>query len=154
MVNRQLIVELVQWFVGQAGGDVDRALQILPGSRDDRWDPGMADKDEARGDMDTAAILVFLPGTKEIDDLREALVERRRRTAGGNFVLDPNWILPLHGSLPPNDQRKVFERPPRGVMKVVLSTNVAETSITIDDVVCVIDTGRVKEERYDAERLA
>ena len=38
-------------------------------------------------------------------------------------------------------------------MKVVLSTNVAETSITIDDVVCVIDTGRVKEERYDAERL-
>ncbi len=153
VVNRQLIVELVQWFVGQAGGDVDRALQILPGSRDDRWDPGMADKDEARGDMDTAAILVFLPGTKEIDDLREALVNVAGRTAGGNFVLDPNWILPLHGSLPPDDQRKVFERPPRGVMKVVLSTNVAETSITIDDVVCVIDTGRVKEERYDAERL-
>ena len=110
----------------------------------------MADKDEARGDMDTAAILVFLPGTKEIDDLREALVNVAGRTAGGNFVLDPNWILPLHGSLPPDDQRKVFERPPRGVMKVVLSTNVAETSITIDDVVCVIDTGRVKEERYDA----
>ena len=69
MVNKQLIVELVQWFVGQAGGDVDRALQNLPGSRDDRWDAGMADKAEARGDMDTAAILVFLPGTKEIDDL-------------------------------------------------------------------------------------
>ena len=111
VVNRQLIVELVQWFVGQAGGDVDRALQILPGSRDDRWDPGMADKDEARGDMDTAAILVFLPGTKEIDDLREALVNVAGRTAGGNFVLDPNWILPLHGSLPPDDQKGIRTSP-------------------------------------------
>jgi ATP-dependent RNA helicase DHX57 len=46
----------------------------------------------------------------------------------------------------------VFRRPPKGVTKVVLATNIAETSITIDDVVCVIDSGRMKEARYDAVR--
>jgi HrpA-like RNA helicase len=62
------------------------------------------------------------------------------------------WVLPLHGALPAEEQRRVFERPPPGAIKVVLATNVAETSITIDDVGFVIDAGRVKEERYDAER--
>eukprot|EP00959_Pyramimonas_sp_CCMP1952_P191377 4001580-Pyramimonas_sp.AAC.1 len=57
------------------------------------------------------------------------------------------WVLPLHGGLPPEEQKKVFERPPRGIVKVVIATNVAETSITIDDVGCVIDSGRLKEER-------
>ena len=102
--------------------------------------------------------MIFLPGTKEIDNLRESLVAVASQSAAragqtGAPTLDPEWVLPLHGALPPDDQRKVFQRPPPGKVKVVLSTNVAETSITIDDVVCVIDTGRVKEERYDAERL-
>ena len=47
-------------------------------------------------------------------------------------------------------QAKVFEVPEAGVQKIVVATNVAETSITIPDVVCVIDCGRVKEIRCDS----
>lgn len=47
-------------------------------------------------------------------------------------------------------QARVFERPPKNVRKVVLATNVAETSITIDDITCVIDSGRVKEMGFNA----
>ena len=61
-------------------------------------------------------------------------------------------VYPLHGSLPPSQQTRVFERVPRGVKKIVLSTNVAETSITLDDITCVIDTGRVKEKAFDPTR--
>jgi len=59
-------------------------------------------------------------------------------------------VLPLHASLPSTDQRQVFSRPPPGKRKVIISTNVAETSITIDDVTAVIDTGRVKQLSYDS----
>lgn len=60
-------------------------------------------------------------------------------------------VLPLHANLTNAEQSRVFQRPPAGSSrrKVIVSTNVAETSITIDDIVHVIDTGRVKETRYD-----
>lgn len=57
--------------------------------------------------------------------------------------------MPLHASLMAIDQRRVFPPAPKGKRKVVAATNVAETSITIEDVVAVIDTGRVKETTYD-----
>lgn len=57
--------------------------------------------------------------------------------------------LSVHSSLSVADQQEVFQRPQRGQRKIVLSTNVAETSITIDDIVHVIDTGTHKEQRYD-----
>ena len=47
------------------------------------------------------------------------------------------------------EQTAIFQIPPNGKRKIVISTNIAETSITIDDVVFVVDTGRVKENRYD-----
>ena len=59
-------------------------------------------------------------------------------------------VLPLHGSMPTRDQRAIFQRPPAGVRKIVLSTNIAETSVTIDDVVFVIDSGKHKEKTYNA----
>ena len=58
-------------------------------------------------------------------------------------------IYPLHSSLSNAEQTAIFNRPPPGMRKIVLSTNIAETSITIDDVVFVVDTARVKENRYD-----
>jgi ATP-dependent RNA helicase DHX57 len=83
-------------------------------------------------------ILIFLPGTLEIDRCLSA-VKRIPNT----------HPLPLHASLLPAEQRRVFQSPPRGMRKVIAATNVAETSITIEDVVAVIDTGRVKETSYD-----
>ncbi|KAF4761755.1 hypothetical protein HAV15_008318 [Penicillium sp. str.  len=83
-------------------------------------------------------ILIFLPGTLEIDKCLNA-VKR----------IPDMHPLPLHASLLPAEQRRVFQSAPRGKRKVIAATNVAETSITIEDVVAVIDTGRVKETSYD-----
>eukprot|EP00656_Telonema_subtile_P030709 TRINITY_DN33695_c0_g1_i1.p1 TRINITY_DN33695_c0_g1~~TRINITY_DN33695_c0_g1_i1.p1 ORF type:complete len:686 (+),score=123.78 TRINITY_DN33695_c0_g1_i1:102-2159(+) len=92
------------------------------------------------------AILVFLPGVKEIQTLQDTLLRSRK------FEGSREWVLPLHGGLPSEEQRRVFQRPPPGVRKVVLATNVAETSITIDDIGFVLDTCRMKETRYDPSR--
>lgn len=89
------------------------------------------------------AVLVFLTGFNEIKTLLERL--RRDRVLG-----DPNkfWLLPLHGNLTSEEQKRVFKIPPAGVTKIVISTNVAETSVTINDCTVVIDCGRMKETRY------
>ena len=58
-------------------------------------------------------------------------------------------ICPLHSSLSTSEQTAVFEVPEEGIRKIVISTNIAETSITIEDVVYVVDCGRVKENRKD-----
>ena len=53
-------------------------------------------------------------------------------------------IFPLHSLMPTSDQRAIFERPPAGVRKIVLATNIAETSLTIDGIVYVVDPGLSK----------
>lgn len=53
-------------------------------------------------------------------------------------------MYPLHGSLSTAEQKAIFEVPPRGIRKIVVSTNIAETSITIEDCVFVVDSCRVK----------
>lgn len=63
-----------------------------------------------------------------------------------------SWVLTLHSSVPPDEQRLAFQHPPTGVRKVLLATNIAETSITIDDVGVVIDTAHMKELRYDVDK--
>ncbi len=101
---------------------------------------------ERGGERDDGAILVFMPGVAEIRRLARE-VERR---AAGCAAAGRMHVLQLHGSLAPGEQALVFTRPPPGKRKVILSTNVAETSVTIDDVTVVVDTFRVKEARYDA----
>ncbi|KAL4367098.1 hypothetical protein GQ457_05G017000 [Hibiscus cannabinus] len=98
-------------------------------------------------DSNEGAILIFLPGWEDINRLREKLL-------ANPFFRDPSRfsIIPLHSMVPYADQKKVFKRPPLGCRKIVLSTNVAESSITIDDVVYVIDSGRMKEKSYDPHK--
>ena len=85
-------------------------------------------------------ILIFLPGTVEIV-----------RTLDVISRISKVYALPLHASLTSAEQRNVFSPAPRGRRKVIAATNVAETSITIDDIVAVIDSGRVKQTSFDSE---
>jgi ATP-dependent RNA helicase DHX57 len=96
------------------------------------------------------AILVFLPGSAEIAKLQKllecssALSHALRGTRA--------HVLPLHGGLPPAQQGAAFKSYGRMGRKIVLATNVAETSVTIPDVTVVIDTGRMKEMQYNGEK--
>ncbi|CAK5284405.1 unnamed protein product, partial [Mycena citricolor] len=91
-------------------------------------------------------ILVFLTGQEEIEACHENLEETCR--ALGNKI--PELIIcPIYANLPSEMQAKIFEPTPEGARKVVLATNIAETSITIDGVVFVIDPGFVKQNSYN-----
>lgn len=61
----------------------------------------------------------------------------------------PLWVLPLYSLLPADKQAKVFQPPPEGARLCVVSTNVAETSLTIPHVKYVVDTGKTKVKLYD-----
>ncbi|ODV90774.1 hypothetical protein CANCADRAFT_110676 [Tortispora caseinolytica NRRL Y-17796] len=89
---------------------------------------------------DDGSILIFLPGMAEINQTISLIEKSFPKTF---------YLLPLHASLAPSTQRKAFQPPPKGLRKVIASTNVAETSITIPDTVAVIDSGKAKEIRYD-----
>uniref|UniRef100_A0A665WCX5 Putative ATP-dependent RNA helicase DHX57 n=1 Tax=Echeneis naucrates TaxID=173247 RepID=A0A665WCX5_ECHNA len=95
------------------------------------------------------AVLVFLPGLAEIKMLYEQLQSNRMfNNRGATRCV----VYPLHSTLSNEEQQAVFSRPPDGVTKIIISTNIAETSVTIDDVVYVIDSGKMKEKRYDASK--
>ena len=95
---------------------------------------------EAPGDL-----LVFLPGQEEIEETQCVLQEKLKFLKRLNDTL----ILPLYANLPAHEQNKVFLKAPDGVSrKVILSTNIAETSVTIPGVRFVIDCGLVKQKAY------
>lgn len=92
-------------------------------------------------------ILVFLTGQEEIEAAEQNILETARKL--GSKV--PKMIVcPIYASLPSEIQSKIFEPTPPGARKVVLATNIAETSLTIDGIVYVIDPGFVKENVFDA----
>lgn len=94
------------------------------------------------------SILIFLPGLAEIQTIYDALTDSAEFSPrAGKYIL-----VPLHSTLTNEEQSLVFQKPSKGRRKIVLSTNIAETSVTIDDCVFVIDCGQMKEKRFDANR--
>ncbi|XP_052851218.1 ATP-dependent DNA/RNA helicase DHX36 [Drosophila gunungcola] len=95
------------------------------------------------------AILVFLPGYDKISQLYNLL--DKPKSPKGQRWRDQIAVFPLHSLMQSAEQQAVFRRPPAGKRKVIISTIIAETSVTIDDVVYVINSGRTKATNYDIE---
>lgn len=120
-----------------------RSLEILAGA--DRIDYGLVAAVVKyivkTADTPTGAILIFMPGVMEI---RQCINELQ------STFLGSVEIMPLHANLSSSEQKQVFLS--TGTRrKIVVATNVAETSVTIPDVVYVVDGGRVKETQFDAD---
>ena len=77
------------------------------------------------------SVLIFLPGMGEIRTLTERL--RYSRTFGNENAF---LIIPMHSTISSDDQKKAFKIPKKNCRKIILATNIAETSVTIPDVVC------------------
>ncbi|EGG20936.1 vacuolar protein sorting-associated protein 13 family protein [Cavenderia fasciculata] len=93
-------------------------------------------------------ILVFLTGREEIEALERLMVERIPRLPPDSRQL---IVCPIYSALPQEQQMKVFERTPAGSRKVVIATNIAETSLTINGIRYVVDTGVAKTRIYNSK---
>ncbi|XP_018589914.1 3'-5' RNA helicase YTHDC2 isoform X2 [Scleropages formosus] len=92
------------------------------------------------------AVLIFLPGYDEIVVLRDCILyDDKRFDCSQRFQ-----IFTLHPNMQSSDQKEVLKCPLPGIRKIILSTSVAETSITVSDVAFVIDSGMVREKSFDA----
>ncbi|XP_026526797.1 3'-5' RNA helicase YTHDC2 [Notechis scutatus] len=96
---------------------------------------------------DAGAVLIFLPGYDEIVGLRDRILFDDKRFADNAHRFQ---VFMLHSNMQTSDQKKVLKTSPLGIRKIILSTNIAETSITVNDVVFVIDSGKMKEKSFDA----
>ena len=93
-------------------------------------------------------ILLFLTGQEEIDTACEVLFERMKSMGSDIPEL---VILPIYSALPSEMQSRIFDPAPPGCRKVVIATNIAETSITIDGIYYVVDPGFVKQKIYQSK---
>ena len=95
-------------------------------------------------------ILIFLCGQDEIEECAEDLT---RRLAGMGSKVSELIVAPIYSTLPTDQQSKIFEKCPEGARKVVIATNIAETSLTIDGIVYVIDCGFCKQKSFNPRTL-
>lgn len=93
-------------------------------------------------------LLAFVTGQEEIEAVLQALADRSRALPPGSL---PMHLLPLYAGVSAEQQAAVFEPAPRGSRKVVVATNVAEASVTIDGIRYVVDCGFTKVKTYDAQ---
>ncbi|XP_029069217.1 ATP-dependent RNA helicase DHX33 [Monodon monoceros] len=93
-------------------------------------------------------ILVFLTGQEEIEAMSKTCRDIAKHLPDGCPSM---LVLPLYASLPYAQQLRVFQGAPKGCRKVIISTNIAETSITITGIKYVVDTGMVKAKKYNPD---
>ena len=117
---------------------VERRYQTLPAHQ--RFDEAVAIATAELLRHESGSLLLFLPGVGEIQRVQEKLAAR----VGSDVVL-----CPLYGALSLNEQRKAILPPPVGQRKVVLATNIAETSLTIEGIRLVVDTAQERVASFD-----
>jgi pre-mRNA-splicing factor ATP-dependent RNA helicase DHX16 len=93
-------------------------------------------------------ILVFLPGQEDIERCIDIINESIQSMEQGS--VRPLVVLPVFSTLPPEEQKRIYAPPPANTRKIVVATNIAETSITIDGIVFVIDTGLSKQKHFSS----
>ncbi|KAI8828092.1 P-loop containing nucleoside triphosphate hydrolase protein [Chytriomyces cf. hyalinus JEL632] len=150
-----IVVEIVSKLLGK------KSARSVPGAKPSQTantpktkrkpgKPANPGPEEAEPDSDEQApnrgVLIFMPGFAEIATLHELLLQNTVVRQGTN---NGKLCMALHSTLSSEEQMRVFNRPPDGSVKIVIATNVAETSITIDDVVFVIDCGKMKQTQFD-----
>ena len=104
-----------------------------------RLEPQMVSAIRSALTEDEGSLLAFLPGVAEIERTAEAL----------GTLPSGTELHRLHGGIEPAAQRKALARPSEGKRKVVLATSIAETSVTLEDVRIVVDSGLARRPRYD-----
>ncbi|CCW67056.1 unnamed protein product [Phytomonas sp. Hart1] len=95
-------------------------------------------------------ILVFLPGQDAIESCAEIL---RQQVVESQGTIRTLLILPIYSAMPPKEQARIYTPTPPGARKVVIATNIAETSITIDGIVYVVDCGLCKQDYYNVRAM-
>ncbi len=93
-----------------------------------------------------------MSGQDEVDEVVTSLIEKASdlKSFKQPRLVKKLWILPLYGSLPIAQQLRVFERTPRSCRKIIVSTNISETSLTLNGIVFVVDSGFMKLKSYDS----
>jgi len=92
-------------------------------------------------------ILIFMTGQEDIEGTCQVIAEKMENIGDANSP--PLLVLPMYSQLQANLQAKIFEAAPKGIRKVIVSTNVAETSLTVDGIRYVIDSGFCKLKVYN-----
>ena len=112
---------------------------------DDYLDAAMCAVCQINEEEDEGDVLVFLTGQEEIESLGQLLRRRSRHVPEGKPKLN---VVLLFAAMPPEEQMRVFEPSPPGTRKIVLATNIAETSLTISGIRFVVDSGLTKQRVY------
>ncbi len=114
-------------------------IEWLGGSPEKRIEDAMTSAILTAWRAEEGDVLAFLPGVGEIERVRERLAERLGQVP----------VLPLHGQIMPQDQRAAIRRDPQGRRRIVLATSIAESSITLEGVSVVVDSGLSRRAEFD-----